>query len=73
MKRGITIIFSFLIILAAASCASSGKVSYEKQRRGLLMMEGEHIYKNKGFYDSKKAHKRRKNNRRAGKRYYSRK
>ncbi len=73
MRRAITIVFTFLIILTAASCASTGKATYDNQRRGLLMMEGEHIYKNKGFYDSKKAHKRRKNNRRAGKKYYSRK
>ncbi len=73
MRRAITIVFTFLIMLTAASCASSGKATYAHQRRGLLMMEGEHIYKNKGFYDSKKSHKRRKNNKRAGKRYYSRK
>ena len=73
MRRAITIVFTFLIMLTAASCASTGKATYDNQRRGLLMMEGEHIYKNKGFYDSKKAHKRRKNNRRAGKKYYSRK
>lgn len=73
MRRAISIVFTFLIMLTAASCASTGKATYDNQRRGLLMMEGEHIYKNKGFYDSKKAHKRRKNNRRAGKKYYSRK
>ena len=72
MRRAIVIVFSFLIMLTAASCATSGKATLANQRRGLLMMEGEHIYKNKGFYDSKKAHKRRKNNRRAAKRYYSR-
>jgi len=59
-------------MLTAASCATSGKATIANQRRGLLMMEGENIYKNKGFYDSKKAYKRRKNNRRAAKRYYSR-
>jgi len=73
MRRAITIVFTFLIMLTAASCASSGKATYAHQRQGLLMLEGEHIYKNKGFYDSKKSHKRRKNNKRAGKRYYSRK
>ncbi len=72
MRRAIVILFSFLIMLTAASCATSGKATIANQRRGLLMMEGENIYKNKGFYDSKKAYKRRKNNRRAAKRYYSR-
>lgn len=71
MRRAITIVFAFLVLLTAASCATSGKATYAHQRRGLLMMEGEHIYKNKGFYDSKKSHKRRKNNKRAGKKYYS--
>lgn len=73
MRRAITIVFTFLIMLTAASCASSGKTTYAHERRGLLMMEGEHIYKNKGFYSSKKSHKRRKNNKRAGKKYYRRK
>lgn len=30
------------------------------KRRGLLMLEGEHVYKNKGFYNSKKTAKRHK-------------
>jgi hypothetical protein len=72
MKRGIFIIFSFLIILSCASCASTKNASYENQKRGLLMLEGEGIYKNKGFYDSKKNYKRRKKNMRAAKRYYRR-
>ena len=72
MKKGLIIVFSFLALLLTASCATSKQATYANQRRGLLMMEGEHIYKNKGFYDSKKSHKRRKNNRRAGKKYYSR-
>lgn len=72
MRRAIVIVFSFLVLLTAASCASSGKATYAHQRQGLLMMEGENIHKNKGFYSSKKSHKRRKNNKRAGKKYYSR-
>jgi hypothetical protein len=72
MRRAITIIFTFLVMLTAASCASSGKATYAHQRAGLLMLEGEQIYKNKGFYDSKKSYKRRKNNKRAGKKYYRR-
>jgi len=72
MKRGIIIIFTFLAALALASCATSGKSSVSHQRAGLLMLEGEHIYKNKGFYDSKKSYKRRKRNKRAAKKYYRR-
>ena len=72
MKRGIIIIFSFLILLTAASCATTRGAQIESQRRGLLMLEGEGIYKNKGFYDSKKNYKRRKKNMKAAKRYYKR-
>jgi hypothetical protein len=72
MKRGIIIIFSFLIFLTAASCATTRGASVESKRRGLLMLEGENIYKNKGFYDSKKTYKRRKNNMKAARRYYRR-
>jgi hypothetical protein len=72
MKRQILILLSFLVIITAASCATTGKATYEGQRRGLLMLEGEGIYKNKGFYDSKKNYKRRKKNMRAAKRYYRR-
>jgi hypothetical protein len=72
MNKGIIIVFSLLVMLAAASCATSKKASYESQRAGLLMLEGENIHRNKGFYDSKKNYKRRKNNMRAARRYYRR-
>ena len=72
MKRGIIIIFASLALLGIASCATTGKSSIESHRAGLLMLEGEHIYKNKGFYNSKKSYKRRKKNMRAAKKYYRR-
>jgi len=72
MTKGPIVVLVLLVLLTAVSCASSRGASVENQRRGLLMMEGEHIYKNKGFYDSKKSHKRRKNNKRAAKKYYRR-
>lgn len=72
MKRGIIIIFVCLAALFCASCATSGKASTSSQRAGLLMLEGEHIYKNKGFYNSKKSYKRRKNNMKAAKKFYRR-
>ena len=52
--------FSLVIFFSLGSCATSKQATYEHQRRGLLMLEGEHIYKNKGFYHSKKSNKRRK-------------
>ncbi len=57
-----SIIFGFSLILffSLCSCATTKHATYEHQRRGLLMLEGEHIYKNKGFYHSKKSNKRRK-------------
>lgn len=70
MKKGAIIIIVLLVSLAAFSCASSRGATVDSQRRGLLMLEGENIYKNKGFYDSKKTYKRRKKNMRAAKRYY---
>lgn len=72
MKRGIIFIFAFLAMLTFASCATSGKASTTQQRAGLLMLEGEHIYKNKGFYNSKKSFKRRKRNMRNAKKFYRR-
>jgi hypothetical protein len=68
----IILLLALAVMLAAASCATSGKATYDSQKRGLLMLEGEGIYKNKGFYDSKKNYKRRKNNMKAAKRYYRR-
>ena len=71
-RRMIILLLALAVMLAAASCATSGKATYDSQKRGLLMLEGEGIYKNKGFYDSKKNYKRRKNNLKAAKRYYRR-
>ena len=70
MKKGAILIIIVLASLTAVSCATSRGATVESQRRGLLMLEGENIYKNKGFYDSKKTWKRRKNNMRAARRYY---
>lgn len=64
--------FSLLIFLFFCSCASTNRASYESQRRGLLMLEGEHIYKNKGFYKSKKSQKQRKKTMRAHKKHLRR-
>lgn len=72
MKRWPIVLTALLVILTTGSCATSKKASVESQRRGLLMLEGEHIYKNKGFYDSKKNYKRRKKNMKAAKKYYRR-
>ena len=49
--------------LAGYSCSSTKHMSkYETQKRGLLMMEGADIYKNRGFYhpgtDYSKQHKK---------------
>lgn len=66
--KGILVGFAFLLLLSLGSCASSNSAAYESQRRGLLMLEGEHIYKNKGFYHSKKSYKQRKKTMRAHKR-----
>lgn len=64
------IILGFLCVcfFSLGACGSVNSTTYEAQRRGLLMLEGEHIYKNKGFYKTKKSHKRRKQAMRAHKR-----
>ena len=68
------IIFGFTLVLffSLCSCATSKHASYESQRRGLLMLEGEHVYKNKGFYHSKKSNKRRKKTMKAHRKSYRR-
>ncbi len=53
MKRTIIVLVIFLGLLTAASCASSKHASTQDKRRGFLMLEGENIYKNKGFYKPK--------------------
>lgn len=69
--NGIIVGFMFILLLSLGSCASANGAVYESQRRGLLMLEGEHIYKNKGFYHSKKSYKQRKKTMRAHKRRMS--
>jgi len=54
MKRSLIVpVLTVLLMLAGVSCASSGRMSTEDKRRGLLMLEGEDIFKNKGFYKDK--------------------
>ena len=67
LNKGIIHVFPLLLIFFLSSCASVNRATYESQRRGLLMLEGEHIYKNKGFYKTKKSNKRRKKTMRAHK------
>lgn len=64
MKRTIIVTVIFLGLLTAASCASSKHASVEDKRRGFLMLEGENIYKNKGFYKPKHSYSayKKKNN-----------
>jgi len=59
-KKSLTIALLFILLFVGTSCAPTRRASVEDKRRGLLMLEGEHIYKNKGFYSSKKASKRHK-------------
>ena len=67
MIKGFIVGFVFMLLFSLGSCASTNSAAYESQRRGLLMLEGEHIYKNKGFYHSKKSYKQRKKTMRAHK------
>ncbi len=57
MKRAIIVLITFLGLLTVVSCASTKRVSTEEKRRGFLMLEGENIYKNKGFYKAKHSYK----------------
>ena len=66
------IVFSLALFFSLCSCATSRQATYENHRRGLLMLEGEHIYKNKGFYHSKKSNKRRKKTMKAHRKSYRR-
>jgi len=66
------IVFSLVLFFSLCSCASTKNATYEHNRRGLLMLEGEHIYKNKGFYHSKKSNKRRKKTMKAHKKSFRR-
>lgn len=76
LKKVLLALSLTLFLLATGSCGPSQK-TVDNNRRGLLMMEGENIHKNKGFYNSKKkkkAHRKnkrmmRKNQRNAKKQY----
>ena len=59
-KKTLTIASLIILLFIVTSCGSTRKAQVEDKRRGLLMLEGEHIYKNKGFYSSKKTAKRHK-------------
>lgn len=72
MKRAISSGLVVLLLLGAVSCSSVRKMSLNDQRRGLLMLEGEQVYKNKGFYKAKKSKKHRKKTLKASKRKYRR-
>ncbi|MEZ5073123.1 MAG: hypothetical protein R2751_19805 [Bacteroidales bacterium] len=51
---------ALLLPLSLSSCATTSRASVDSQRRGLLMLENENVYKNKGFYHSKSSNKHRK-------------
>ncbi len=68
LNRGILIGFFLLCFISLFSCATTNSTTYEAQRRGLLMLEGENIYRNKGFYHSKQSMKKRRKAMRAHKR-----
>ena len=62
MKKGLTLVIILITLLIGTSCATTRRSSVKDQRRGLLMLEGDNIYKNKGFYKNKKSSKQRKKN-----------
>ena len=70
MNRAILIGLAMLVLLMGPSCSSTKRISESEQRRGLLMLEGEQIYKNKGFYKAKKSKKYRKKTLKASSRKY---
>ena len=67
LNRAILIGLFLLCLSSLFSCATTNSTTYEAQRRGLLMLEGENVYKNKGFYHSKSSVKNRKKAMRAHK------
>ena len=67
LNRVILIGLILLCFSSLFSCATTNSTTYEAQRRGLLMLEGENVYKNKGFYHSKSSVKNRKKAMRAHK------
>ncbi len=72
MKRAIIFGLALLVLFVAPSCSSTRRISVDEQRRGLLLLEGEHIYKNKGFYTTKKSKKHRKKTLKASRKKYRR-
>ncbi|MDF1576455.1 MAG: hypothetical protein P1P86_14805 [Bacteroidales bacterium] len=72
MNRTILLGLALLVLSAGPSCTSTQKISVEEQRRGLLLMEGEQIYKNRGFYKAKKSKKQRRKTLKASRRKYKR-
>ena len=52
-RRTIVLILGLLLLLTGVSCATTKRASYEDKKRGLLMLEGEDVFKNKGFYKEK--------------------
>jgi len=72
MKKAISIGLAMLLLLTIVSCSSVRKMSLNDQRRGLLLLEGEQVYKNKGFYKAKKSKKHRKKTLKASKKKYRR-
>ena len=67
LSRVIFIGLFMLCLSSLFSCATTNSTTYEAQRRGLLMLEGENIYRNKGFYHSKQSMKKRRKAMRAHK------
>jgi len=72
MKRAIILGFALFALLLASSCSSARRISVDEQRRGLLLLEGEQIYKNKGFYKAQKSKKHRKKTLKASRKRYKR-
>ena len=72
MKRTFLIGLALLVLGTGASCTSTRSLSISDQKRGLMMLEGDQIHKNKGFYKSKKSKKYRKKTYKASKRKYRR-
>ena len=62
MSKGSIIIAVFIMLLIGTSCSTTRRAHVNQQRRGLLMLEGDNIYKNKGFYKNKKSSKQHKKN-----------
>ena len=72
MNRATLVGLALFVLLIGTSCSSKKRVSVSEQRRGLLLLEGEHIYKNRGFYKAKKSKKHRKKTLKVSKRKYRR-